>query len=198
MPAEKREKPETDGFLAMIDAKIAALKVLADSYRAAVALGALGQPGDIEISVPAGSLSLSGAAPSLSMSGPVELPQGALLGKSIPNAIKLLLSVTRRKLTTREIAAGLKDGGVESTSKFFENTVTTALHRLKASGDVLKFNDGWASADLYSEALRNRLAAQNDPRKSRKAAKTRKRSPKRKTQARLVPLPVADQQVVNG
>lgn len=45
------EKPGTaDGFLAMIEAKIAALQTLAASYRAAVSVGALGPAGDVDLS----------------------------------------------------------------------------------------------------------------------------------------------------
>jgi hypothetical protein len=172
------EKFDFAEFLAVLEAKRAALDALIGSYRAAMSIGALGQPGDVTISIPAGSLSLSGSAPTTA----IDLPQGALLGLSIPAAIKLLLSAARRKLTTREITAGLKDGGVESTSKFFENTVTTALHRLKASGDVLKFNDGWALAEFYPESLRSRLAAQGEQ-KTPKKPKARKRTAKKQVQA---------------
>lgn len=179
------EKPETDGFLAMIEAKIAALKALADTYRAAVALGAFGQPGDIDVA------QVATATPTGPKGGPIELPQGALLGMSIPSAVKLYLSAARRKLTTREIATGLKEGGVESTSRSFDNTVATALHRLKAAGDVLKFNDGWALAEFYPENLRSRLAAQGEQKAPKKAAKTRKRTAKK--QARVLSLPAAEE-----
>jgi hypothetical protein len=187
------EKFDFGEVLAALEAKRAALDTLIASFRAAISIGALGQTGDVEIAVPTGSISLSGATPTVA----VELPQGALLGMSIPNAIKLLLSAARRKMTTREITTGLKEGGVESTSKFFENTVTTALHRLKAVGEVLKFNDGWALAELYPESLRNRLAAQGEQRKPKKATKGRKRSPKSKT-ARVLTLPPAEEQAVNS
>ena len=179
------EKFDFAEFLAVLEAKRAALDALIGSYKAALSIGALGQPGDVNISIPTGSLSLSGSAPT-----PIDLPQGALLGMSIPNAIKLLLSAARRKLTTREITTGLKDGGVESTSKFFENTVTTALHRLKSSKEVLKFNDGWALAEFYPESLRSRLAAQGDSKSPKKAPKARKRTPKK--QARVLALPAGE------
>ena len=147
------EKFDFAEFLAVLEAKRAALDALIGSYRAALSIGALGQPGDIDVSGIA-------STPTLAAGKPVDLPQGALLGMSIPAAIKLYLSAARRKQTTREITAGLKEGGVESTSRFFENTVSTALHRLKAAGDVLKFNDGWALAELYPESFRSRISAQ--------------------------------------
>jgi Fe2+ or Zn2+ uptake regulation protein len=153
-------------FLAVLEAKRAALDALIGSYRAALAVGALG--GDVDLSArPATSngMGVSGKA-----SGPIDLPQGALLGKSLPTAIQLYLSAARRKQTTNEVVAALKEGGVETTSQSFVNTVYTALHRLKAAGTVLKFNDGWALAEFYPENLRSRLA-ERDAKPSRKAPK---------------------------
>lgn len=168
----KDDKPQGDTFLATIEAKIAALQTLAASYRAALALGALGQPGD-DIAIPATSIGASRTEAH-------ELPQGALLGKSLPAAIKLYLSATKRKQTVREIADALKAGGVESTAANFVNNVTSSLHRLRATGDVLKFNDGWALAEFYPENLRLRIAAQSKqaapPRRGK--AKSKAKSPK--------------------
>lgn len=75
------DKPETDSFLALLDAKIAALQTLRDSYLKAASLGAIGQPGE-DVALPNGSLSPA------SLGTPMELPTGALLGKSLPAAIK--------------------------------------------------------------------------------------------------------------
>src|ERR1035438_5529030 len=60
---------------------------------------------------------------------PTELPRGALLGKSLPAAVKLYLSAMKKKQTDREIAAALREGGVESTSDNFEKVVTGCLNR---------------------------------------------------------------------
>src|SRR5688572_24430050 len=97
------DKPESDGFLAMIDAKIAALQALAGSYRAAMSLGALGQPaeGDAGTFVPPSG---SGAARSVTNMGPVELPTGAFRGTGIAAAIRIYLEAARRKQTFRQIA----------------------------------------------------------------------------------------------
>lgn len=169
----KNEQPEQDGFLAVIDRKIAALKALADSYRAALSLGALGQPGEIDVAALGGSASRVDA--------PIDLPRGALLGKSLPAAVKLWLQSVRRKQTVKEIATALRDGGVETTADSFENVVTGALHRLKANGEVLRFNDGWGLAELYPPSLRVNLEKGSKPTKTtgtrtrakRKAAKGR-------------------------
>ena len=89
---------------------------------------------------------------------PVELPVGAFLNKSLPAAIRLYLSAIKKKQTTAEIAAALKEGGVESTSENFDRVVKSSLGGLKAKGDVLRFKDGWAQAELFNPSMRKRLA----------------------------------------
>ena len=83
-----------------------------------------------------------------------ELPVGAFLNKSIPAAIELHLASVRQKQTVRQVAAALRAGGLESKAKKFENAVNTALNRLKDSGKVLRFPDGWALASLYPPHIR--------------------------------------------
>jgi hypothetical protein len=155
-------------MLADARAKRAALDAFISSLENAQALGALGQTG----TVASGSVS----------SGPaVELPMGALRGKSVTNAIKLYLSTCRKNQATRDIAAGLKEGGVHSTSDHFETIVNNALRGLKKAGVVLQFKDGWGLAELYPAAIRARILQQgNEPKKaSKKKAKKsrRKRGP---------------------
>ena len=181
------EKFDFAEFLAVLEAKRAALDALIGSYRAALSLGALGQPGDVDVPAYRGPGGPGGGAA-------VDLPQGALLGKSLPAAIHLYLSAIRRKQTTKEIVTALKDGGVESTSRNFDNTVATALHRLKAAGTVLKFNDGWALSEFYPESIRSRITAQADQKATaRKTATTRRKRTGPKKQARLLALPAGDE-----
>jgi hypothetical protein len=166
--------------LAVLEAKRAALDALIGSFKAAISIGALGQTGDIDLAVTM-PVQVHGTFNGRPF-GPVDLPQGALLGMSLPQAIKTYLSAARRKQTTREITNALRENGVESTSRSFENTVATALHRLRQAGDVLKFNDGWALAELYPENLRRNLAAQNEksaPKKARKRV-AKKQAPEAK------------------
>ena len=59
-----------------------------------------------------------------------------------------------RKRLTKEIAAALREGGVESTAGNFESIVTTALNRLRAAGEVLKFKDGWGLSEWYPANMR--------------------------------------------
>lgn len=175
------DKPETETFLTLLDAKIAALQTLRDSYIKAASLGAIGQPGD-DMPMSSGSLSAS------RMGGaPVELPTGALLGKSLPAAITLYLSAVKKKQTIREIATALREGGVESTASNFEGPISGALYRLKAAGEVLKFKDGWALADFYPESLRNRIAKDAEPKKRAKAKKVARKTVAKKVAKKAEP-----------
>ena len=161
---------EQDGFLAMIEAKITALQVLAESYRAAISVGALGQAAGPDSPSPAAVVGV----PDTHQNGatPADLPVGVFRDKSIPDAIKLFLAAQRRKQTAKEITAGLLAGGLVSTSIRFDTSVATGLHRLKAAGVVLRFQDGWDLAESYPEHLRSRIA--NSARTSKPKPKPKK------------------------
>jgi hypothetical protein len=169
---KNQERPEGDTFLAMVDAKIAALQSLRSSYMAALSVGAFGPAGD--------SAAFSGlGAPSGTIGGPpVELPRGALLGKSIPAAIRLYLAAVKKKQTIREVATALREGGVESTAKNFAISVQSAMYRLQEAGVVLRFKEGWALAEFYPESLRNRIAEQDAKPKRNKRRASRPKSPR--------------------
>lgn len=155
---------DSDPGLAHALAKVAAWQAVVDSYRTALALE---QSGDLE----EGNGRRAGVA--------VELPIGAFRGMKIPDAIKLLLQSARRKQTVREIATGLREGGMETTSKNFETTVTGALHRLKGDGELLRFKDGWDLAEAHSAALRNRLSKEDKPSKKKSKPTARATSSKK-------------------
>jgi hypothetical protein len=158
------EKKTTEGGpLAVWKAQYAALGRLIESYEEHLRLAALGGT----------NLDPSGLTGGFTPTS-VELPTGAFLGLSIPEAIKLYLSAVKQKRTAREIANALKEGGMESTAANWETTVTGALHRLKAAGAVLRFKDGWGLAELYPETLRSRLAKEDKPRKSPRRKKATK------------------------
>lgn len=178
---------EQDQFLVKLDAKIEALRALRESYVKALTLGAMADAGG-DVST------LSTAAGAFTGGVPMELPRGAFLGKTLPAAIKLYLSAVKRKVTVKEIATALKEGGVETTSANFENPITSAVNRLKANGEVLRFNDGWALAEFYPEALRNRLAKDSKPAPKKKAkAKKSAQSKATKNEVKAVAKPEAIQ-----
>lgn len=112
---------------------------------------------------------------------PMELPRGAFLGKSLPAAIKLYLSAVMKKQSIREVATALRDGGVETTSDNFENVITGCLNRMKANGEILRFDDGWALAEFYPERLRASLRSAQEVGVKRPTAKkgANKKNPKK-------------------
>ena len=161
------EKHASDPILAAIEAKIAAWTTVRDNYRAAVSLdGPLSEPGGIV----SGVLTAAGAG-RLHGHGEAALPVGVFRDKTIKEAIVIFLGAMRRKQTNREIAMGLQKGGIATTSKSFEPTVATALHRLKAEGAVLRFEDGWDLASSYPDSLRSRLEKDRKPRPKPKVLK---------------------------
>lgn len=183
------DKSEPDGFLASIEAKIAALQALADSYRAALSLGALGQPGDVDMATY--SPPVTRGTP---QTGPVEMPKGAFRGMGIAQAIRAYLEAAQRRQAQKEIVAALREGGVVSTSPDFEKMVSSTLHRLRHAGELLQFSDGWDLASGYSEAFRQRLKESSQ---KSKVAKPEAAAKPRRTRgaSKLKPvLPLTDAQ----
>jgi hypothetical protein len=168
------EKPHQDAFLAAIEAKIAAWKAVADSYRAAAALdGPLGEPSPIR-----GALSVT-LDPARTGAG---LPVGVFRDKSLKEAIPIYLAAGHRKQANKEIAIGLQAGGFPTTATNFEATVATALYRLKSDGVLLRFSDGWDLASSYPDSLRSRLekdapARSTSKRRKKLRAKVRRSAP---------------------
>lgn len=174
------EKPELDGFLAVIDAKIAALQRLRESFLAAASVGALGQPGDIDPSTLSPSTPVTIPQTPAGAMGPIELPTGVFRGKGLADAIRLYLSIAKRKQTFKEIKAALMEGGLATTSEFFDQTLNGTLHRLKRGGELIQFPDGWDLAESYPESYRQRLAQT----KEEASAPKRKRKGKNRTTKR--------------
>jgi hypothetical protein len=172
------EQPETDAFLAVIEKKIAALQALAESYKAALALGALGPGDDTSVALSGVTATAQAGSVGVALS---DMPTGIFMDKSMPAAIKLLLGTTRRKHTPKEVAAALKEGGFESTSQNFEKIVATTMHRMKSEGgELLQFKDGWGLAELYPESLRIRISKEAKDAKPTKPRRNARKSPQRK------------------
>lgn len=172
-----QERPERDGVEVALEAKVAAWQAVLDAYRAAKAIdGSLG-----EASLVSG---LQTASPKGAPLGSFDLPVGALRSKSVPDAIKLYLSAGRRKQTNKEIAAGLRQGGLETTAGNFEANIAAALFRLKKAGVVLRFKDGWDLAEHYADHIRNKLDNGIKPKKKRGKGKKAGRSTSRHAEAK--------------
>jgi hypothetical protein len=166
--------------IADLEAKIAALQGMLAAMKAAQASGVLGAG----VAVEGGGLATSSTGIQ-----PVELPVGALMNKSIPDAIKLYLGSVKKKKTNAEIADALKEGGVESTSSDFMGIVTSALNRLRGQNEVLRFADGWGLASLYPPHVRaavqdaKRKPSKSSRKKARKAKPTGTQSPEKQAEA---------------
>lgn len=156
---------ENDPIIAALRARIAGFQAALDSYLAAIALD--GQPGD-------GGAS-AGAGPGTPRQA-IDLPVGVFRDKGVKEAIEIFLGAGRRKQTNKEIADGLKRGGIATTSGNFESTVATALFRLKSDGKVLRFDDGWDLASSYPDSLRSRLEVKDKPKARKKKSKASKKA----------------------
>lgn len=153
-------------LFAYVEARIAAWQTVLASLKSALAIDPGGQT--IEgLEIPLGLQ--NGES-----NGPVDLPDGAFLGKSIPACVKIYLSAARKKKTLKEVASALRDGGVETTSDNFEGSVYTALLRLKNAGEVLRFKDGWGLSEWYPANLRGSAAPVAKKPKSKKKTKKAK------------------------
>jgi hypothetical protein len=137
-----------DPVALLADARIkrGALDALIAALEGALTAGALG-PG-IE------GASIASAMSVAPMGQPVDLPAGAFLGKSLPDAIKLYLEAKRQRKTAKEIAAALREGGVVSTSDDFDAVVQAALQRMKSTAVLLKFADGWGLSEWSPPSFR--------------------------------------------
>jgi hypothetical protein len=109
-------------ILADLEAKKVALEAAIASVRAAIVAGTLGQSGD--------GMTFSAAGLPGALTGG-EVPAGAFLGKSIPDAAKLYLEIVKKKQTSKEIADALLKGGMETTSKDFPSIVHAIMDRAR-------------------------------------------------------------------
>jgi hypothetical protein len=190
MDAETEKKVSDYGaVLADLEAKKSMLERAIASLRAVMDSGALAvNAGD--------AMTLTdGLSSSVMASG--EVPHGAFLGKSIPEAAKLYLTIAKRKQTSREIAEGLKKGGIESKSKSFNAQVHTILDRARKSGSgvFVKLDGGyWGLGEWYPAALR----ASTKPSKAKKSKKPTKRAAPQSKAKPTVAAPVPVVQTANG
>jgi len=177
------ESLDYTAILADLEAKKAALEAAIASVRAAMGAGLLGQIGE-------GAAGLSSAL-AHSMSGG-EVPDGAFLGKSIPEGAKLYLEIVKKKQTTREIADALQKGGMESTSKDFPGIVLAVLGRARKApkSAIVKVGNQWGLATWYPKGVG--VVAPNAPKKrgkkkQQKIAKATGQKPGSKAETKPAP-----------
>ena len=172
MPTEKDSKNAYATVIADLEAQRAALDSTIASLKAAAAMSG--------ISVQNGSAADPASSPTTSPFHSGEIPAGAFLRKSIPEAAKLYLSIIRKKQTAKEIAAALIEGGMETKSKNFEITVATGLHRAsRNSGEFAKLKGGaWGLAEWYPSAMRITPEKRERRNKGRKVKRNKSKEPK--------------------
>lgn len=167
-------------ILADLKAKKAALEAAIDSVFAAMAVGSLGQSGD-------GTGYASTGVPS-SMNG--EVPAGAFFSKSIPDAAKLYLEIVKKKQTSKEIAAALLKGGMESASKNFPSIVHSILDRARKAANpaFVKLGTQWGLASWYPNFVPGTAKPDNKkPEGKASKKKARSKSPSTKTERTAMP-----------
>jgi len=136
-------------FLVDLETKRAALEQAIASVRAVMSSGAL-------------SVSVGDSMPPMASSVSVglysgDVPVGAFLGKSIPEAARLCLQIVKKKLTSREIADALKKGGIESTAQNFPalvHSIVLRASRTNGSPIVKLDRSHWGLAEWYPASMR--------------------------------------------
>jgi hypothetical protein len=168
------DNPEVDDpFLAWIDNRMAALQRFRESY---LALGP-GGLGSADVPLPVASAAVGVTAAAVGAQ-PVSLPTGIFRDKGLTDAIRLYLSVGKRKQTIREIHDALLAGGLATTSSTFMQTLSGTLYRMKRIGELLLFPDGWDLAASYPESFRQRLAQSEESAAKAKRPTTPKKNKK--------------------
>jgi len=143
------EQIDYAAILADLEGKRNALDATIQTLRMALAVGTLGQTGDVVLGPappPFGSSSFGN-----------EVPAGAFLGKSIPDAARLYLEIVKKKQTSKEIAEALSKGGMESNARNFPQMVHSVLDRARKannSGIVKLDRSHWGLTEWYPASLR--------------------------------------------
>jgi DNA-directed RNA polymerase delta subunit len=96
-------------------------------------------------------------------SNPTEGP-GAFLGMTIPDAARKLLGSRRQQLSTADIFAAFKAGGLHMTSADPINTIGSVLtRRFNTVGDIVRVGRGiWGLAEWYPNRNFKKKGAKNN------------------------------------
>jgi len=173
------------GVLADLEAKRAAIDQAIASLKVAAASGALAAVAGDSLPSMVGSVAVG-------LHGG-DIPVGAFLRKSIPEAAKLCLQIVKRKMTTREITDALKKGGIETTAKTsFPAIVHSVLRRASRSGSgIVKLNRShWGLADWYPASMRASTPTKPSGKKRRRANRTSRTRPRRESKTESIPWKV--------
>lgn len=130
-----------------LEAKKKAIEAAIASLRSALSVGALG------LTLADASVGMQDAVGFSFSTG--EVPDGAFLGKSIPEAVKLYLEIVKKKQTTRQIADALRKGGIESISSRFPTIIHATLNRVRKSPNspIVKVGTLWGLSGWYPKGI---------------------------------------------
>ena len=175
--------------LADLEAKRAALDAAITSFKAAMP-ALLGGHLAVRVADMAGNM--VDASPLVAIGGVQEVPAGAFFKKGIVEASKLYLDLVKKKQTTKEIVAALKQGGMESTAKDFEGMVGIVLQRASKNpkSGIMKLQDTWGLAQWYPAAFRL-TQEKSEQKKNGKTHKRAKKAAKSKPRKEVMGKPPA-------
>jgi hypothetical protein len=145
-------------YLAELEQQHASLAIQIAGVRARLGL-AVDAPPVGGMITPTGSL--SGVVRESPVQGRIRADE--FFGLSIPEAIKAYLAIMKQPQSPKAIVDGLTMGGLLTNAKFFYANVTTALKRLRASGQVALTPNGWGLAAWYP----NRAKTPAEPKKGK-------------------------------
>lgn len=158
------EKIDYAAIIADLEAKRLAIETAIASLRTVASFGTL---------TPADGATVNTTMP-FAASGVGEVPDGAFHGKTMPDAIRLYLELMRKKQTAREISDGLRKGGMESTSKWFDKIVYATLDRLKKAKEVVKIGSEWGLPQWYPALMRAGISDNGTAQKAKAKKPVRK------------------------
>src|ERR1035437_2966456 len=157
-------------IVAAMEAQRAALDEAIPTMRALASLsGAL---------IPAGTNLGINRSPTLTLIAPGEVPPGSFHKMSIPEAAVLYLRMVKQKQKAAEIAAALRRGGIETTSKKFNNQIHAALDKSSKTknSEIIKLHGAyWALREWFPASVRASMASgAATTKKTRRANKSKK------------------------
>jgi hypothetical protein len=175
MPDDRPAAAGTDPFLAAIDSRLAALKQLRESYLAARAAGAIGPHTESAADwlAPAAEAARLPRRQPATAAGPEAEPGGPQRRGAIATAAETYLASAPRACSAPEIAAALEGQGLTSAGASFAATITSAMHRLRQRGRVVRRPDGWAvvGSPAASLPVRERRASKRGGSRPRRRAR---------------------------
>jgi hypothetical protein len=89
-----------------------------------------------------------------------EIASDTFFGLGIAAGTKKLLEMMKRKLSTKEIMEGLRQGGLEPSK--YRNVYAILNQRETGKGDIINVNGDWGLAEWYPGRKARRKVAQNN------------------------------------